>query len=131
MMSYPSLVAPHQVSVGVGGCYGHEALWREVDCAVNPTLGTELWGQSPGDLSGGCQQGWELLCVHGSWQNPLTAVFAGNRTDLTLPRDCWAPRGLAQLNKDFFCQPVPHGCNSVLTLILHLREASHLTLRAV
>lgn len=47
MMSYLLLGARRQVSVRIGGCCGHEALWREVGCAVNPTLGHRALGTEP------------------------------------------------------------------------------------
>lgn len=82
--------------------------------SVNPTppRGTEHRRQSPGDLPGRCQHGWELLCAHGGWHKPLRAALGGDRTELTLPRGCWAPGGLAQPNSDEFCQAVPGGCSS-------------------
>lgn len=45
----PILVARHQVSVGVGGCHGHEAQRREVGLCCGPHLGT----QSSGDRAQG------------------------------------------------------------------------------
>lgn len=86
----PSLVAHHQVSVRVGGCHGHGAPWREAGCAVNPTsghgvLGTEsrgpAWRVPAGLGAAPCPQGL---------QKSLTAAFNDDRTDLTLPRGCWA-----------------------------------------
>lgn len=51
MVSYPLLVARHQVSMGAGGCHGHEAPWREVGCAVNPTLEHRALGTEPRGLA--------------------------------------------------------------------------------
>lgn len=50
MMSHPLPVARHQVSLGIRGCHGREAPWREVGCAVNPTLGHRALGTEPRGL---------------------------------------------------------------------------------
>lgn len=46
----PILVARHQVSVGVGGCHGHEAQRREVGLCCGPHLGTQSSGTEPRGL---------------------------------------------------------------------------------
>lgn len=82
-----------------GICAGWRVPWswspaEGVGCAVNPSLGRTALGTEPRGPAGGCQHGWELLCACSGWRMSPTAAFDGDRTNLTLPRGCWARGGV-------------------------------------
>lgn len=67
------------------------AAWREVGCAVNPPRAQSTEDRAQGPARRVLAGLGAALCQ----QSSLTAASDGNRTDLTLPRGCRAPGGLA------------------------------------